>query len=114
MALEDSILTSTKKVLGVAAEYTNFDLDIMIHINSTLAIINQLGVGPSECVQIEDDSVKWSDLELPQNQLSMVRTYVYLKTRMLFDPPTTGFLIDAMNNVTKEQETRLSYLRETV
>lgn len=110
---EDSILTSTKKVLGVTEDFTEFDIDIITHINSAFAVLNQLGVGPDDVLVIEDKEIGWDDFEAPPNQLSLVRSYIYLKTRMSFDPPTTGFLIDAMNNVIKEQETRLSYFRET-
>lgn len=109
----DSILTSTKKVLGVAEAFTEFDLDITTHINATLTTLNQIGLGPEDVVVIEDKETEWVELELPPNQLSLARTYIYMKVRMLFDPPATGFLIDALNNVIKEQETRLSYLRET-
>ena len=110
--MENSILISTKKILGIAEDYEAFDLDVITHINSSLSIVSQLGVGPEEGFVIEDDIPEWSDLGIPQNQLSMVRTYVFLRVRMLFDPPTTSFLIDAMNKQIQEHEQRLSYLRE--
>ncbi len=110
--MESSILTSTKKILGVAANYTAFNLDIITHINSAFAILNQLGIGPVMGFSIEDDTAVWTDLSLPQNQLSMVRTYIFIKTRMLFDPPTTSFLIEAMNNQIQEHEWRLSVFRD--
>lgn len=110
--MENSILTSTKKILGLAAEYTAFDLDVITHINTALSVLNQLGVGPAAGFVIEDQTPVWDDLGLPQNQLNMVRTYIYLKVRMLFDPPTTSFLIDAMNKQIEEHEWRLSVFRE--
>ena len=110
--MENSILTSTKKILGIAADYEAFDLDITTHINSALSIINQLGIGPDEGFEIEDSDPEWSDIGLPQNQLNLLRTYVFLKVRMLFDPPNTSFLIDAMNKQIAEYENRLSYFRE--
>lgn len=110
--MESSILTSTKKILGIEAEYTVFDLDIITHINSSLSIVSQLGVGPTDGLAIEDEFSEWDELGIPQNQLSLVRTYVYLRVRMLFDPPTTSFLIEAMNKQIDEHEQRLSYLRE--
>lgn len=113
MADEGSILTTTKKVLGIAESFVEFDLDVITHINSALSVLNQLGIGPDEVLVIDDDEATWDDLDAPANQLSLIRSYVYLKTRMSFDPPTTGFLIDAMNKVILEQETRLSYFRET-
>lgn len=110
--MEDSILKSTKKILGVSEDYTAFDLDIITHLNSTFAIVHQLGVGPDEGISIEDDRATWSDLNLPKDQLSMVRTYVYLRVRMLFDPPGTSFLIDTVTKQIQEYEQRLSYSRE--
>ncbi len=110
--MERSILTSTKKILGVAENYTAFDLDIIMHINDGLSSLNQLGIGPIEGFAIEDDSAIWDDLILPLTQLSMVKTYIFIKTRMLFDPPTTSFLIDAMNKQIQEHEWRLSVFRE--
>jgi hypothetical protein len=110
--MESSILISTKKILGVAANYTAFDLDIITHINSAFSILNQLGIGPIMGFAIEDDSAVWADLVLPQNQLGMVRTYIFIKTRMMFDPPTTSFLIEAMNKQIEEHEWRLSVFRD--
>lgn len=110
--MENSILTSTKKILGVAADYTAFDLDIITHINSSLSILHQLGIGPSAGFSIEDDSAEWDELALSTHQLGMVRTYIFLKTRMLFDPPTTSFLIEATEKQIREHEWRLSTNRE--
>jgi hypothetical protein len=108
----DSILTSTKKILGIGESYTAFDEDIITHINAALSITEQLGIGPEGGVIIEDDSTTWDDLDAPQNQISLLRTYVFLRVRMLFDPPTTSFLIQATNEQLKEYEYRLSYNRE--
>lgn len=111
--MEQSILTSTKKILGVSETYTAFDLDIITHINSTFSTLNQLGIGPVDGFMIEDDSAEWADLELPENQLHMVKSYIFLRVRMLFDPPTTSFLIEAMVNQIEQHEWRLSLFRET-
>jgi hypothetical protein len=110
--MENSILKSTKKVLGLADGYTAFDLDVLTHINAAFSVLNDLGVGPVGGYFVEDDAAEWSSLGLPQNQLSMVRTYIYLKTRMLFDPPTTSFLIDATNKQIEQLEWRLNVNRE--
>lgn len=112
--MENSILTSTKKILGIDEDYTAFDLDILTHINSTFAIVHQLGVGPADGVMVEDAEMKWTDLELPPNQLNLLRSYIYLRVRMLFDPPTLSFLIDAMNKQILEHEQRLSMERENL
>lgn len=110
--METSILTSTKKILGVSADYTEFDLDIITHINSAFSNLDQLGIGPLGSYMIEDNAPTWDDLALPQNQLNMVRTYIYMKTRMLFDPPTTSYLIEAINKQIQEHEWRLNAFRE--
>ncbi len=110
--MENSILTSTKKILGIDDSYTAFDLDIITHINTTFSTLNQLGIGPVEGFGIEDNTAIWSDLNLPMNQLRMVRTYIYLKTRMIFDPPSTSFVIEAMEKQISEHEWRLSSFRE--
>lgn len=112
--MEDSILNSTKKILGIGADYTAFDLDILTHINSTLSVIEQLGISFDPEFVVEDESATWSELELPQNQLNLIRTYVFLKVQMLFDPPNTSFLIDAKNRQLAEYEFRLNVLREVI
>jgi len=110
--MENSILTSTKKILGLGETYTPFDLDVITHINSALSNLQQLGIGPAVGLAIEDNTVLWDALALPTNQLSMVKTYIFMKTRMLFDPPSTSFLIQAMKDEILEHEVRLSLLRE--
>ena len=112
--MEESILISTKKVLGVATDYTVFDIDIINFINSAFSSLNQLGVGPIDGFVIEDENAKWTDLELPINQASMVKTYIFLKTRMLFDPPATSYLIDATKEQIVEHEWRLNVFRDPV
>jgi hypothetical protein len=110
--MEDSILISTKQILGLSEDYTPFDLDIITHINATFSVINQLGVGPLEGYFIEDESALWSEFPVPPEQLHLVKTYMFLRVRMLFDPPTTSFLIEATNNQLKEFEWRLNVFRE--
>jgi hypothetical protein len=110
--MEHSILLSTKKILGVAESYTVFDLDIITHINAAFTILTQLGLGPTEGFMIEDESTVWEDYPAPVDQLNLVKTYIFLKVRMLFDPPTTSFLIGAMTDQIKEYEWRLNCFRE--
>ena len=86
----DSILTSIKKLLGIAEDYTHFDNDIIIHINSVFMALTQLGVGPSEGFYIEDKSIEWSDYIVDPNKLQAVKTYMYLKVRLVFDPSSVG------------------------
>jgi hypothetical protein len=87
-------------------------LDVLTHINAAFSILDQLGVGPEGGFSIEDSSVLWTDYPVPLNQLHLVKTYVYLKVRYLFDPPTTSFLLEAANHQIKEYEWRLNVFRE--
>lgn len=110
--VENSILTSTKKLLGIPAEYSVFDADIIMHINTVFTVLNQLGVGPREGFMIEDDTAMWSDFIGSDLNLQAVKTYVYMKVRLMFDPPTNGSLIEAMNNQVSELEWRLNVTAE--
>jgi hypothetical protein len=110
--MEDSILKSTKKILGLAEDYTAFDLDVITHINMAMSILDQIGIGPRDGFFIEDDSANWADIDLPQKDLAMVRSYVYLRVRKAFDPPQTSFHIESMDNQIRELEERLSISRE--
>lgn len=110
--MEDRILASTKKVLGVPEDYTAFDLDIMTHINAAFSVLTQLGVGPAVGFFIEDEAPVWTDFIDENVTLNMVKTYIYLKARILFDPPTTSYLIEALNKQIAEYEARISYERE--
>ena len=110
--MEPSILISTKKVLGIGESYTAFDPDIVMHLNSAFSTLNQLGVGPANGFFITDETDIWDDLDIPDNQLHLVKTFVFLKTRILFDPPGTSFLMEAMSNQIKEFEWRLNVFRE--
>ena len=102
----DSILDSIKKLLGIQPEYRAFDEDLIIHINTVFAILNQIGIGPQEGFFIVDETTSWDDYMTDINQAS-VRTYVYLKVRLLFDPPGSGILVDSINRMLSELEWRL-------
>lgn len=110
--MSESILTSVKKVLGVSEDYTVFDPDIIMHINTVFGILNQLGIGPVNGFTIEDKNSVWTDFVGVDKNLSGVKTYVYLRVRILFDPPTSSFLLDAMNKQIQELEWRLNVHRE--
>ena len=109
----DSILTSIKKLLGITEEYEHFDQDIIIHINTALMILTQLGVGPSEGFFIKDKYALWSDFIPDVKTLEDVKSYIYLKVRMLFDPPTSSSLMNAMEQNMKELEWRLNVASES-
>ena len=108
----DSILISTKKILGIDAAYTDFDVDIITHINSALSTLNQLGIGPIDGFMIVDDVTTWDAFLEYDSRLNSVKTYVYLKVRLVFDPPTTSFHITAINEQLRELEWRLNVHRE--
>jgi hypothetical protein len=112
--MTQSILTTTKKILGLSEEYTAYDVDIIIHINNVLMILSQLGIGPDEGAVIEDSSVKWTDIFDNNMLLNSIKVYVYIRVRLLFDPPTTSYLIESMKEQLREIEYRLSVQREGV
>jgi len=111
--MSDSILTSTKKVLGIEELYTAFDVDILMHINSVFSTLHQLGIGPVDGFFIEDATPTWTTFLGTDPRLNSVKTYVYLKVRILFDPPGTSYLIDSLRNQAEELEWRLNVVRET-
>lgn len=112
--MEESILISIKKLLGISEEYTNFDTDIIIHINSAFMVLNQLGVGPSDGFSIEDDSATWDEyIPTEYKKLEAVKTYIYLKTKIVFDPPQSGTVMEAIKQSIKEYEWRLNVSAES-
>lgn len=112
--MDTSILNSTKKILGLPAEDESFDLDVITAINSAFSNLTDLGVGPVEGFVITDDEPVWEDFHpaLSQVQLSQVKTYVWLRVRLAFDPPQTSFAIAALNEQIREHEWRMSTRRE--
>ena len=110
----ESILTSIKKMLGIVEEYEHFDSDIIIHINSVFMTLAQLGVGPSEGFYIEDEEAIWTDFIPDLSKLQAVKTYVYLKVRLLFDPSSLGSAtLAAYERQIQELEWRLNAAVET-
>ena len=108
----DSILTSIKKLLGIAEDYEHFDQDLIIHINSVLSVLTQLGVGPSEGFSIEDENAIWNDFIPEDKRLSSIRSYVYMKVKLLFDPPLSSSVMESMNRMISEFEWRLNVAAE--
>ena len=104
----DSILTSVKKMLGIAEEYTHFDEDLIMHINSVFSVLTQIGVGPSEGFSISDSYATWNDFMEDNPKLASVKTYVYMKVRLIFDPPISSSVMEAMKNSISEFEWRLN------
>ena len=110
----DSILTSIKKLLGITAEYNQFDPDLIIHINSVFLILKQLGIGPEQGFSISGEYETW-DQFLPEGSenFEAVKSYMYIKVKLLFDPPTSSAVMEAMNRIASEYEWRLNVEAES-
>lgn len=106
--MEDSILLTIKKLLGLCEDYDVFDMDIMIHINMVFNILNQMGVGPKEGFSISSKEDKWESYVRDCRKLEMVKTYIYLKVKQIFDPGTSSALNNAIESQISELEWRLS------
>lgn len=104
----NSILTTTKKLLGIEEDYEHFDLDIITNINAVFLTLNQLGVGPPGGFSITNKSTTWDEYLGGDKNLESIKIYIALKTRLMFDPPTSSFVIDAMNRQIEEYEWRLN------
>lgn len=109
VAIEDSILLSVKKSLGLDPSLTQFDIDIIMAINTALNILTQLGVGPAEGFSISSEKETWDSFIGDEIRLNMVKTYVWLRVRLIFDPPTTNALLDSVKTQITEYEVRLNY-----
>lgn len=111
----ESILTSIKKMLGITEECTDFDAAIIMHINSVFMILRRFGVGPKDGFVIEDEMPIWDDF-LPDGTLTKmaaVKTYVYLKVKLVFDPPLSSSTVESMNRMISELEWRLNEVAES-
>lgn len=110
----ESILTSIKKMLLIPEDYDHFDADIIMHINSVFMTLTQLGVGPSDGFYIEDDSTDWTEFIENPNDLQAVKTYMYLKVRLVFDPSSLGSAtLAAYERQIQELEWRLNVAAES-
>lgn len=116
--MDTSILRNTRKILGIGINDTSFDLDVILHINSAFAILHQMGVGLPMGFSIDDEVPVWSDfiVGFPEFDpyLGLIKTCVYLRVRLAFDPPQIGFLLKALEEQLAEHEKRLSNAREAV
>lgn len=108
----ESILTSIKKMLGITEDCTDFDTDIVIHINSVFPALAQLGVGPKG-FSIEDDDVTWDEYLSDTAKVNMVKTYIYHKVRLAFDPPSNSAVLASTERTIQELEFRLNVEAET-
>ena len=110
----ESILTSIKKLLGIQADYAHFDMDLVICINSVLAILTQLGVGPASGFSILDESATWEEFIGSDSRLEMIKSFMHLRVRLLFDPPQNASLADAIDRMAKELEWRIQVAADPV
>lgn len=106
--MQESILYTIKKMLGLDPDYSAFDVDIIIHINSVIMILRQLGVGPQDGYAISGPDEKWSDFLGSSALLEPVKSYIYLKVRSVFDPPSNSYVQDAIQKQIAEYEWRLN------
>lgn len=111
--MEESILTSVKKQIGITDEYDVFDSTLIMHINSVFMILAQMGIGPSRAFQIKDTEDTWSDF-IPEDDPNMepVKSYMGMKVRLLFDPPTGSVHMESMKQLIAELEWRLNFESE--
>ncbi len=113
--MSNSILNSTKKLLGIGADQTDFDLDVITHINTVFSILTDLGVGPENGFFIVDNTQTWNDYGIEDSViLNRVKTYMYVKVRLYFDPPTNSSLLEAMKQHAAELEWRLNVRAESI
>lgn len=110
----DSILTSIKKLLGIQEDYTHFDPEIIVNINSVFLILHQLGIGPSTPFTISDETSKWDEFLTDGEEIKLAESYVYLRVRLLFDPPSNSFLVKSIEDQIKEFEFRLIVRAEEI
>ena len=111
--MEERILISTKKGLGLPEGDEAFDLDVITFINSAFSTLDQVGVGPTGGFYITGPDELWPDLNVPDNQLNVVRTYLFLKVKLLFDPPNTSYVLKAFETQLEEYLWRLATFVET-
>ena len=106
--MDESILTSIKKMLGPTEDYEHFDPDIIVNINSVFSILTQLGIGPKTGFSIQDKTAVWGDLLQGDGRLEMVKNFVYLRVRLVFDPPQNASLAKVLEDMAKEYEWRIT------
>ena len=112
--IQDSILETVKNLIGVASECADFDTNIMVHINSAIMTLRQIGIGPQNGFSVRDSSLTWIDYINDVNLYESVKDYIYLKVKIVFDPPTSSYVLEAMKEQIKELEWRLQTEKEEI
>ena len=113
MAKMDSILNSIKKSLGIPSDYSEFDEDVMMHINTSFLTLNQIGAGPKDPFSISDEKATWEDFYEGAIDLEAVKTFIYLNVRLIFDPPANSFVVDSMRKTMDELQWRICSQTDT-
>lgn len=108
--METSILKTIRKMIGPSVSYDIFDTDLIVHINSAFMVLYQLGVGPTTCFKITGEDETWDDFMQGSIDIEAVISYIYMKVRLVFDPPTTGYLVNMYEATIKELEWRLNVM----
>lgn len=112
--ITESILNSVKKLMGSGVEHTFFDADLIMHINSALMVLCQIGLGRNNTpFRIYDDTATWQDFMDDANYFLSVVEYVYLRCKLVFDPPTSSFVLSSLTDQMRELEWRLNVMAET-
>ena len=106
-SVDDSILSSIKKMLGITPDYEQFDLDIKVHINTAFAALTQIGVGPKEGFRITGKDEVWTDYTERQILIDPIKDYIYSRVRLVFDPPTSSMVTEAVKETIRELEWRI-------
>ena len=108
--MERSILRTIRKMIGPSMDYDVFDLDLIVHINSAFMTLHQLGVGTKDCFRITGEEETWDDFFGDKDNLEAVISYVYMKVKLAFDPPSTGPLVESYRKMINELEWRLNVM----
>lgn len=108
----ESILTSIKKLLGIEENYTHFDADLIMHINSVFMILTQIGVGPANGFSIQDAETTWQEFLPEDSNLEAVKSFIHLKVKLMFDPPTNSSHLESIKQLASELEWRLNVSAE--
>lgn len=111
--MNESILTSIKKLLNIEEDCTDFDEEVIVHINSVFSDLYQLGVGPDGGFAIIDKDTAWKELLSDDKQLNNVKTYMYLRVKLVFDPPLSGSVISSMEREVNKLEWRINIAAES-
>lgn len=106
--MQDSILVTIRKLVCGDPYANHFDTDLLVHINACFSVLNQLGVGPEKGFVVTDETQNWSDYTADSTVLNLVKTYITLKVRLIFDPPLTSSVLEAMNKEISQLEWRLN------